>query len=220
MTHSTIKGRFIGSLSFLSLAALLCFSTLPQAFAQTAVNAATTARSSVPAAGAKVERFPKQTQVEGVKLTLNGLGTRYKAIFKVYDMGLYTTTKASTLQEVLNAPGPKKLEFVALRELSTTDLGQLFYRGIKENSSPAQYLKHAVSALRISEVASSRSKIMPGESFSMEFVQGKGLTFSILDKPQGAPIGDAEFFAMVLSIWLGPVPADYKLKDALLSVPS
>jgi hypothetical protein len=41
-----------------------------------------------------------------------------------------------------------------------------------------------------------------------------------MDKPQGAAIGDAEFFAMILRIWLGPIPADYKLKDALLSVPS
>jgi hypothetical protein len=167
----------------------------------------------------KAENFPKQIQVEGVKLNLNGLGTRYKAIFKVYDMGLYTSEKATTLQEVLSTLGPKKIEFVALRELSTTDLGQLFYRGIKENSTPAQYLRHATSALRISEVASGRSKIMAGESFSLEFVQGKGLTFSIMDKPQGAPIGDAEFFAMVLSIWLGPVPADFMLKDALLGIP-
>jgi Chalcone isomerase-like len=194
---------------------LLCSSVSPQVFAQSGTN---TVRTPAAVVKTKAENFPKQIQVEGVKLHLNGLGTRYKAIFKVYDMGLYTSAKANTLQEVLNTPGPKKIEFVALRELSTTDLGQLFYRGIKENSTPAQYLKHATSALRISEVASGRSKIMPGESFSMEFVNGKGLTFSIMDKPQGSPIGDAEFFAMVLSIWLGPVPADFMLKDALLGL--
>lgn len=188
---------------------------MPQVFAQSGAQAVRNA-SATPKV--KAENFPKQTQVEGVKLTLNGLGTRYKAIFKVYDMGLYTSSKASTLQEVLNTAGPKKLEFVAQRELSTTDMGQLFYRGIKENSTPAQYLKHATSALRISEVASGRSKLMPGDRFSMEFVEGKGLTFSIMDKPQGAPIGDAEFFAMVLGIWLGPVPADFMLKDALLGI--
>ncbi len=200
---------------FICICMLLCSSVISQVFAQSGTQVV---RNTPTTAKAKAENFPKQTQVEGVKLNLNGLGTRYKAIFKVYDMGLYTPAKASSLQEVLSQPGPKKLEFVALRELSTTDLGQLFYRGIKENSTPAQYLKHATSALRISEVASGRSKIMPGESFSMEFVQGKGLTFSIMDKPQGAPIGDAEFFAMVLSIWLGPVPADFMLKDALLGI--
>ena len=200
---------------FICICLLLWGSLISPVFAQTGNNAVRNAPATVKT---KAETFPKQIQVEGVKLTLNGLDTRYKAIFKVYDLGLYTSTKANTMQEVLGAPGPKKLEFVAQRELSTTDLGQLFYRGIKENSTATQYLKHATSALRISEVASSRSKIMPGENFSMEFVPGKGLTFSIMDKPQGAPIGDAEFFAMVLSIWLGPVPADFMLKDALLAI--
>jgi Chalcone isomerase-like len=190
---------------------------MPQVFAQTQTSTHATRANAVPAK-VKNENFPKKIQVEGVTLSLNGLGTRYKAIFKVYELGLYTTSKASTWQEVINASGPKKLEFVALRELSTTDLGQLFYKGIKENNSPALYLKHATSALRMSEIASGRSKIMPGETFSIEFVPGKGLTFYVMDKPQGTAIGDAEFFAMVLGIWLGPVPADYMLKDALLGV--
>jgi Chalcone isomerase-like len=201
---------------FFCMCLFLCSAITPQVFAQ---SASQTVRDTPTSARVKTDQFPKQIQVEGVKLSLNGSGTRYKAIFKVYDMGLYTVNKVASLQEVINAVGPKKIEFVALRELSTTDLGQLFYRGIKENSTPAQYLRHATSALRISEVASGRSKIMAGESFSLEFVQGKGLTFSIMDKPQGAPIGDAEFFAMVLSIWLGPVPADFMLKDALLGIP-
>lgn len=200
---------------FVCIFLFLCSLFNPQVFAQSGAH---TVRGAPMSTKVKAENFPKQIQVEGVKLNLNGVGTRYKAIFKVYDMGLYTSEKATTLQEVLSTLGPKKIEFVALRELSTTDLGQLFYRGIKENSTPAQYLKHATSALRISEVASGRSKLMPGDRFSMEFVEGKGLTFSIMDKPQGAPIGDAEFFAMVLGIWLGPVPADFMLKDALLGI--
>jgi Chalcone isomerase-like len=211
MYHTAMRKQFIPS------SLLICSLLTAQVFAQ-AQTSASTARTVTLPAKAKNENFPKQIQVEGVKLNLNGLGTRFKAIFKVYDLGLYTTTKASTLQEVINAPGPKKLEFVALREISTTDIGQLFYRGIKENNSAALYLKHSTSALRMSEIASSHSKIMPGESFSMEFVPGKGLTFYIMGKAQGAAIGDAEFFAMVLGIWLGPVPADYLLKEALLGV--
>jgi Chalcone isomerase-like len=202
---------------FKVICSLLTLHLTSHVFAQTQASTPTPRASAAPAK-TKSENFPKQIQVEGVKLTLNGQGTRFKAIFKVYEMGLYTTNKTSTWQDVINAPGPKKLEFVALRELSTTDIGQLFYRGIKENNSAALYLKHATSALRLSEIASGRSKIMPGESFSMEYVPGKGLTFFIMDKQQGTAVGDAEFFAMVLGIWLGPVPADYMLKDALLGI--
>jgi len=195
---------------------LLCSCLVSSVFAQS--NAVT----AKPAATAKTkaENFPKQMQVEGVKLSLNGLGTRYKAIFKVYDMGLYTTTKVSTLQDLIALPGPKKLHFVALRELPGTDLGVLFLRGMRENSSPELNTKYAASANRLVEIFSGKSKLVPDESFSIEFVPGKGTTFYIMDKPQGVAIGDAEFFSMILRIWLGPVPADHKLKDALLGTAS
>ena len=199
---------------FFCICLFLCSAITPQVFAQ---SASQTVRDTPTSARGKTDQFPKQIQVEGVKLSLNGSGTRYKAIFKVYDMGLYTTTKATTLQEVIAAPGPKKLHFVALRELPGTDLGMLFLRGMRENSSAELSTKYAASANRLVEIFSGKSKLVPDENFSIEFVQGKGTTFYIMDKPQGAAIGDAEFFAMILRIWLGPVPADFKLKDALLN---
>jgi hypothetical protein len=196
----------------------LCSCVLPQVFAQS--SSGNTARPASTSAKSKAENFPKQMLVEGVKLNLNGLGTRYKAIFKVYDMGLYTTAKVSNLQDLIALPGPKKLHFVALRELPGTDLGVLFLRGMRENSSAELNTRYAASANRLVEIFSGKSKLLADESFSIEFVPGKGTTFYIMDKPQGAAIGDAEFFGMILRIWLGPVPADHKLKDALLNVTS
>jgi Chalcone isomerase-like len=200
----------------ISICLLICCSLIPQAFAQTSTN---TVRATPVAAKTRAENFPKQIQVEGVKLNLNGLGTRYKAIFKVYDMGLYTSTKVNNLQELVSAPGPKRLHFVALRELPGTDLGILFLRGMRENSSVELNTKYAASANRLVEIFSGKSKLLPEENFSIEYVPGKGTTFYITDKAQGAAIGDAEFFAMILRIWMGPVPADFMLKDALLAIP-
>jgi hypothetical protein len=37
---------------------------------------------------------------------------------------------------------------------------------------------------------------------------------------QGEPFKEPEFFAAMLRIWLGPNPADWKLKDALLGKPA
>lgn len=197
---------------------LLCSSVFPQVFAQSGANATNAVRAAAVSVKTRAENFPKQIQVEGVKLSLNGLGTRYKAIFKVYDMGLYTTTKVTNLQDLVSVAGPKRLHFVALRELPGTDLGILFLRGMRENSSPELNTKYAASANRLVEIFSGKSKLMPEENFSIEYVPGKGTTFYIMDKPQGNAIGDAEFFAMILRIWLGPVPADFMLKDALLGV--
>ena len=69
------------------------------------------------AAAPTTTKFEPAVEVQGAKLQLNGAGTRYKAIFKVYDMALYTTKKVSSPAELLALPGPKRLQFVALREL-------------------------------------------------------------------------------------------------------
>jgi Chalcone isomerase-like len=210
MRNLSIKNQFI------CICICVYSSITVQAFAQTSTNTVPNTTGSVKV---KTENFPKQIQIESAKLTLNGLGTRYKAIFKVYDMGLYTTSKVSNLQDLISLSGPKKLQFVAHREISTSELGRLFYQGIKDNNSTEMNLKHMVSASRLSDIASVRSKILPGESFSIEYIPGKGMIFNVMDKPQGPAIGDAEFFSMVLKIWLGQVPADFMLKDALFAIP-
>jgi hypothetical protein len=170
-----------------------------------------------PAWAAPATAFASQAQVQGTTLALNGSGTRYKAgLFKVYDMGLYTARKVSSVPELLALPGPKRLQFVALRELPGTELGRLFLKGMGDNASKEKMTKHATSTTRLIEIFSGRSKLVPGDSFAMDFVPGKGTTFYIAGQPQGAAVGDDEFFALVLGIWFGENPADSQLRDALL----
>lgn len=175
------------------------------------------AAGSVAAAPTSTKFEPSQT-VQGTPLALNGAGTRYRAIFKVYDMALYTQRKVGTPEELLALPGPKRLSFVALRDVPGTDLGVAFIKGLAANSTPESAQKHAASSTRLIEIFSGRPKLATGDSFAMEYVPGKGTTFFIVGQPQGAPVGDAEFFGMVLKIWVGSNPADFKLKDALLGL--
>lgn len=163
-------------------------------------------------------KFEPSLQVQTTKLQLNGAGTRYKAIFKVYDMALYTQAKVNTPEALLALPGPKRLQFTALREIPGTDLGRLFVKGLSENSPKEQVQKHTISTTRFIEIFSGKPKLAAGDTFAMEFVPGKGTTFFILGQPQGDPVGDAEFFSMVLKIWVGASPADRGLKDALLGL--
>jgi len=160
--------------------------------------------------------FEPNTQLQGTRLQLNGAGTRFRTIFKVYDMALYTTRKVGTPEELLTLPGPKKLQFTALRELPGTDLGRLFVKGMSENATREQSTRHTLSTTRLIEIFSGKSKLMPGDSFAMDYVPGKGTQFVIQGQPQGEPVGDAEFFGMVLNIWFGSSPADRQLKEALL----
>ena len=76
----------------------------------------------------------------------------------------------------------------------------------------------AAMCLRAMGSTTGKSKLMPGETFAMEFLPGKGTQFYIAGAPQGEPVGDAEFFSMVLKIWVGNSPADNGLKDALLGI--
>ena len=161
-------------------------------------------------------KFEPAMEVKGTKLQLNGAGTRYKAIFKVYDMGLYTAKKVSTPEELLALPGPKRLQFTALRDLPGTDLGRLFVKGLAENSPHEMVQKHTLSTTRFIEIFSGKSKLVAGDTFAMDFTPGKGTQFYITGQPQGEPVGDDEFFTMVLKIWVGSSPADRALKDALL----
>ena len=76
--------------------------------------------------------------------------------------------------------------------------------------------KYATATNRLIEIFSGKPKLQPGDSFAMEFIPGKGTQFYILGQVQGAPVGDDEFFKMVLRIWVGPSPADHQLRDDLL----
>lgn len=121
--------------------------------------------------------------VQGTTLSVNGMGTRYRAIFKVYDLALYTQSKVTTPEALLALPGPKRLSFVALRDMPGTDLGLAFIKGLNSNSSPELVQKHTASSTRLIDIFSGKPKLVSGDSFAMEYVPGKGTTFYILGQP-------------------------------------
>ena len=161
-------------------------------------------------------KFEPTAQLGGSALQLNGKGTRVRLVFKAYDMALYTAKRASTPTELLALPGPKRLQFTALRELQGTELGRLFLRGMSDNTPSQQMTRHTLATTRLIEIFSGKPKLMPGDSFAMDFVPGKGTQFYIQGQAQGEPVGDDEFFTLVLRIWFGDSPADTHLRDALL----
>lgn len=167
-----------------------------------------------------VNKFEPTAQLGGSALQLNGKGTRVRLVFKAYDMGLYTAKRVTTPADLFALPGPKRLQFIALRELPGTELGRLFLRGMSDNTPSAQMTRHALATTRLIEIFSGKPKLMPGDSFAMDFVPGKGTQFYIQGQPQGTPVGDDEFFGLVLRIWFGESPADIPLRDALLEGPT
>jgi hypothetical protein len=184
--------------------------------ARTAALIAGTALCLHATAATTVNKYEPTAQLGGSTLQLNGKGTRVRLVFKAYDLGLYTTRHASTPAELLALPGPKRLQFVALRDLPGTDLGRLFLRGISDNAPSAQLTRHTLATTRLIEIFSGKAKLVAGDTFAMDFIPGKGTQFYISGQAQGEPVGDDEFFTLVLRIWFGDSPADVTLRDALL----
>jgi hypothetical protein len=162
--------------------------------------------------------YPATQAVAGSTLVLNGAGVRYRFVVRVYTAGLYLSTRASTPETVMSAPGPKRLHVVMLRDIDADQLGRLFTRGMQDNVPRAGFSKFIPGTLRMSEIFSARKRLKKGESFSVDYVPGVGTTVLVNGKPEAEPIVEPEFFNGLMSIWLGQRPADIALKDALLGV--
>lgn len=165
-------------------------------------------------AGVRVE---DSATVGGTKLQLNGAGIRYKGPFKVYVGDLYTSTKVSSLDELAAAPGPKRLTMTFLRDIEAGPFGKLLTRGVEDNVPKGEMSKLVPGLMRMSEIFTINKNLMPGDVITLDWIPGTGLVITAKGKVQGEPFKEPEFFKAIMSIWLGPVPADYKLKDALLS---
>lgn len=161
-------------------------------------------------------RYASTATVAGSMLTLNGAGTRFKFVVRVYTAGLYLGAKAATPEAAFAAPGSKRLHVVMLRDIDANELGKLFTRGMQENAPRETFSKSIAGTLRIADIFSAKKKLLRGENFSVDYVPGVGTTVLVNGKAQGEPVREPEFFTALLSIWLGPNPADDGLKAALL----
>lgn len=161
-------------------------------------------------------KYQESIDLAGSKLQLNGAGTRYKAVFKVYTAGLYLGKKAATMADVAVAPGPKRLTLTFVREIGSEELGRLFIKGIKANTPNEEYTRIVASVMRMSQIFYEARRMKVGEVINMDWVPGKGTVISIRDVPVGEPFPEPEFYSALLRIWLGQDPADWQLKDALL----
>lgn len=161
-------------------------------------------------------KYDETAEVRGAKLQLNGAGVRYKAVFKVYAAGLYLARKAGTMEEVLAAPGAKRLSVTMLRDMDSSELGKLFSRGIEDNMDKKEFSRLIPGVLRMSQVFSDTKKLNAGDTFVLDWVPGTGTVLTVKGVTQNEPFKEPEFFNALMRIWLGPNPADWKLKDALL----
>jgi hypothetical protein len=169
--------------------------------------------AQVDVAGVKLE---DRMDLRGTALQLNGAGVRYKAIFKVYTAGLYVGQKVGTPEEALAAPGPKRVAITMLRDIDANELGKLFTKGVEDNSPKSEMLNLIPGLLRMGQMFADQKQLKTGDTFTIDWLPGTGTLITVRGVPQPDPVKEPAFFNALLRIWLGPSPADWKLKDAML----
>lgn len=168
-------------------------------------------------AAAPQEPAPSFT-LAGQSLLLNGSGTRYKAVFKVYNAHLYLPEKAQSYDQIAQMPGAKRLEIHMLRDIDANELGKLFTKGIEHNT-PRQHLGQVLpSMVQMGALFAHEKRLHQGDSFALDWVPEVGLTISINGQARQPQFADPAFFHALLAIWLGDKPADSHLKQALLGL--
>jgi len=169
--------------------------------------------STLDIAGVKVE---DSATVAGTKLQLNGAGIRFKGPFKVYVAELYTSKKVNSLDELMAAPGPKRMTLVMTRDIEAGPFGKLLTRGMEDNNPKAEMSKLVPGLMKMSEIFTANKNFVPGDTIHMDWIPGTGLVIFARGKVQAEPFKEPEFFKALMGIWLGPSPAYWKLKDNLL----
>ncbi len=169
--------------------------------------------AQVDVAGVKLD---DSVDLRGTKLQLNGAGIRYKAIFKVYVAALYVGKKVATPEEFYAATGPKRMAITMLRDIDSNELGKAFTKGFEENAPKGEMSKLIPGLIRMGQVFADQKKLIAGDSFTTDWIPGTGTVITVKGKVQGEPFKEPEFFNALMRIWLGPNPADWKLKETLL----
>jgi Chalcone isomerase-like len=164
-------------------------------------------------------RFPDTAVVADQPLVLNGLGVRYRTIVKVYAAALYLPQKSQSEDAVLAMAGSKRIQGVMLREVEGNTLGRLLMQGIRDNSSEAEVQKHLGSIIKLGQAFAEHTRMKSGNTFSIDFVAGRGPVLKLNDVPTVTQISDPGFNALLLRVWLGKNPVDPLLKQGLLNAP-
>jgi hypothetical protein len=177
--------------------------------------------TSLPTQAAEISgiKFADSAEVSGQALLLNGLGIRYRSIFKVYAAGLYLPKKSQDEKEVLAMTSAKRIHAIMFRDVEGDVLGRLLMQGIRDNSTQQEALSHVASIRKLGQAFAERKKLLAGDSFTIDFDPTLGPQIKVNGKAMTSQPNDPTFNSLFLRIWLGESPADHLLKKGMLNQP-
>jgi hypothetical protein len=161
-------------------------------------------------------RFTDTATVAGKELKLNGLGMRTKFFIKVYAAGLYLTEKSTSPAAIQKMEGPRRVQLVMMRELSSDDFGKAFMDGLNANSTDQERSALMSQTMQMGKVFAMVPGLKKGDVLFLDWIPGTGTVTSLNGRKIGDTIPDVAFYNALLRIWIGDKPADPNLKPSLL----
>ncbi len=165
------------------------------------------------------QNFEGEARVGGSALVLNGVGLRAVAWLKGYAAGLYLTHRTADPAQAMAMAGAKRIRMRMMQEVSTEEFVKAIDKGIGRNMPESAQAGLAERRERFDAQVRAVGKVKKGDVVDLDFVPERGLVFSYNGTVQGDAIPGADFYAAVMSIFLGDKPVDKKLKAGLLGEP-
>lgn len=169
---------------------------------------------TLPAAEVGDVELPDQVRLaNGDELVLNGAGMRKKFFVSVYAAGLYLPHPMQDAEAIVAADGPWRMvmHFV-YDEVSRTKIVDGWKEGFHANLDDAAYTEVAPQLESFNALFRGAVR---DDVYTFTFRPGQGTEVDINGEVRGE-IGGPLFARALLSVWLGPHPADDRLKRALL----
>jgi len=156
---------------------------------------------------------PESVQVEDKSLHLNGAGVRTKFFFDIYVTALYLEQKSSSAEDVLTSHGTKRLSMQFIYgEVEAEKMTNGWNRGFEKHHSEKEM---AALRERLNRFNSFFTTVHKDDLITYDFLSDGSTLTQIKGKTMGS-IPGFDFQQALLSVWLGPKPADKELKKALL----
>lgn len=161
-------------------------------------------------------RYDQSIVLGGQPLVLNGVGVRKRLVFDIYVGGLYVGKKAARTEELVGQPGPKRVALRFLRDVEGDLFVNSLHVGLKANHSEAELARWqgqiGVLTTTIKTIALARR----GDTVYFDYTPQDGTRVSVNGVTRGPLIPGEDFYAAVLRVWLGEIPADAGLKKGML----
>lgn len=161
-------------------------------------------------------KLDETVQLASRELKLNGAGVRYKVIFKVYTIALYLPEKKTQLADILALPGPRRLEIVMLRDITSDELGQAFMQGLNRSSDQADRTRLLSQTMQFGAMFEMVPGLKKGDILTVDWLPEEGTLCKLNGKQVGDKVPELAFYNALLKIWIGAHPADTQLRAHLL----